>query len=108
MRPEGIPSCLPGTLAFRVDRKDPSGAITLLRDDEPPTLDERGRPILGGSDVTSFALNHMTVARLSYAGLLDAAASLGCVGVEVRNDLTQPLFDGLDPAEAGAMARDKG
>jgi 2-keto-myo-inositol isomerase len=53
------------------------------------------------------ALNHMTVARLSYAALLDCAAALGCVGVEVRNDLPQPLFDGRDPAEAGEMARAK-
>ncbi len=58
--------------------------------------------------MTSFALNHVTVARLGYAAMLEVAASLGCVGVEARNDLTQPLFDGLDPAEAGAMARDKG
>lgn len=55
-----------------------------------------------------FALNHMTVARLGYIQLLDLAADLGCVGVEVRNDLPQPLFDGIDPATAGAMARDKG
>ena len=55
-----------------------------------------------------FALNHMTVARLSYVQLLDLAADLGCLGVEVRNDLPQPLFDGIDPATAGAMARDKG
>lgn len=58
--------------------------------------------------MTSFALNHMTVARLGYAGLLDLAANLGCIGVEVRNDLPQPLFDGVDPAEAGAMAKAKG
>ena len=58
--------------------------------------------------MTSFALNHMTVARLSYVQLLDLAADLGCIGVEVRNDLPQPLFDGLDAATAGAMARDKG
>ncbi|MBF9033077.1 TIM barrel protein [Rhodobacterales bacterium HKCCE2091] len=50
----------------------------------------------------------MTVARLSYAELLDLAASLGCVGVEVRNDLPQPLFDGRAPVEAGQMARDRG
>ncbi|WP_342076955.1 TIM barrel protein [Yoonia sp. SS1-5] len=55
-----------------------------------------------------FALNHMTVAKVSYVELLDIAASLGCVGVEVRNDLTQPLFDGMDPVDAGALARDKG
>lgn len=58
--------------------------------------------------MTSFALNHMTVARLSFVQLLDLAADLGCIGVEVRNDLPQPLFDGLDPAAAGEMARAKG
>jgi len=55
-----------------------------------------------------FAVNHMTVARLGYTELLDLAASLGCVGVEVRDDLGKPLFDGLDPVTAGAMARDRG
>ena len=55
-----------------------------------------------------FALNHMTVARKSYRELLDIASTLGCVGVEVRNDLPQPLFDGMSPAEAGALAHDKG
>ena len=54
------------------------------------------------------ALNHMTVARMSYVQLLDTAASLGCIGVEVRNDLPQPLFDGIDPVQAGDMARAKG
>jgi 2-keto-myo-inositol isomerase len=58
--------------------------------------------------MTAFALNHMTVARLSYMQLIDLASALGCVGIEVRNDLPQPLFDGLDPAAAGALAREKG
>ena len=58
--------------------------------------------------MTAFALNHMTVAHLSYRQLLDLAAALGCVGVEVRNDLPQPLFDGIDPQDAGEMARAKG
>lgn len=58
--------------------------------------------------MTTFALNHMTVARLGYVQLLDLAAKLGCIGVEVRNDLPQPLFDGMDPADAGALARAKG
>lgn len=58
--------------------------------------------------MTTFALNHMTVARLSFVALLDLAADLGCIGVEVRNDLAQPLFDGMDPADAGALARAKG
>lgn len=56
----------------------------------------------------SFALNHMTVARAGYRDLLDIAGRLGCVGIEVRNDLPGELFDGIDPAEAGRMARDKG
>lgn len=55
-----------------------------------------------------FALNHMTVPRLSYSALLDLAARLGCIGVEVRNDIAQPLFDNLDPRTAGQMAQDKG
>lgn len=54
------------------------------------------------------ALNHMTVARKSYAELLDIAAGLGCVGVEVRNDLPQALFDGMAPEKAGELARGKG
>ncbi len=58
--------------------------------------------------MTAFALNHMSVARMGYVQLLDTAAALGCIGVEVRNDLPQPLFDGMDPAEAGALARAKG
>lgn len=55
-----------------------------------------------------FALNHMTVARLSFRDLVALAARLGCVGIEVRNDLPQPLFDGMDPAAAGAMVGDAG
>lgn len=55
-----------------------------------------------------FALNHMTVARLSYVQLVDLAAALGCVGIEVRNDLPQPLFDGMTPEQGGEIAREKG
>ncbi len=73
---------------------DAAAARTLADREEPRVLD--------------FALNHITVARASYAGLLDIAARLGCVGVEARNDLDRPLFDRMEPAEAGAMARDKG
>ncbi len=58
--------------------------------------------------MVAFALNHMTVARASYVELVSLAAALGCVGIEVRNDLPQPLFDGMDPADAGRMARDAG
>ena len=55
-----------------------------------------------------FALNHMTVARLSFRDLVALSAKLGCVGIEVRNDLPQPLFDGMDPAEGGAFVRENG
>jgi 2-keto-myo-inositol isomerase len=55
-----------------------------------------------------FALNHMTCPRLDWLAFLDLAASLGCVGVEFRNDLAGPLFDGADPAVVGAAARARG
>lgn len=55
-----------------------------------------------------FALNHMTVARLSFRELVALAKQLGCVGIEARNDLPQPLFDGMDAEDAGAFVRDNG
>ncbi|RFB80363.1 TIM barrel protein [Methylovirgula sp. 4M-Z18] len=61
-----------------------------------------------------FALNHMTAPRLDCRAFLDLAASLNCVGVELRNDLadknltTAPFFDGEAPAMIGAYAREKG
>ena len=55
-----------------------------------------------------FALNHMTVARLSFRELVALAKQLGCVGIEARNDLPQQLFDGVDAADAGAFVRDNG
>jgi 2-keto-myo-inositol isomerase len=58
--------------------------------------------------MTMFALNHMTVARFSFRQLLDLAAKLGCVGIEVRNDLPQALFDGMDPVAAKDLVRAKG
>lgn len=58
--------------------------------------------------MTQFALNHMTVARATFRELVALAAQLGCVGIEARNDLPQPLFDGMDPAAAGALVRDSG
>jgi len=54
------------------------------------------------------ALNQKTAPSLSYEGFLDLAAAVGCIGVEPRNDLGRPLFDGIAPAEAGRMARDRG
>jgi 2-keto-myo-inositol isomerase len=58
--------------------------------------------------MTLFAVNHMTVARLSFRQLVTLSAQLGCVGIEVRNDLPQALFDGMDPVAAGAVIRDAG
>lgn len=55
-----------------------------------------------------WALNHMTTPNLGYEAFLDLAAKLGCVGVEVRNDIERPLFDGMEPEDAGALARSKG
>lgn len=55
-----------------------------------------------------FALNHMTAPRLSYGSFLDLAASLGCVGVEFRNDLGRPLYEGAAPAAVKAAAAAKG
>lgn len=62
----------------------------------------------------NFALNHMTAPRLSCRAFLDLAASLGCGGVELRNDLADkgltdaPFFDGEAPAAVGDYARAKG
>ena len=54
------------------------------------------------------ALNHMTAPGLDYVAFLDLAKRLGCAGVEVRNDLDRPLFDCMDAAQAGQLARDRG
>jgi 2-keto-myo-inositol isomerase len=61
-----------------------------------------------------FALNHMTAPRLDCRRFLDLAASLGCVGVELRNDLADKklsgaaFFDGDAPEAIGDYARSKG
>jgi 2-keto-myo-inositol isomerase len=55
-----------------------------------------------------YAINHMTAPALHHRALFDLARRLGCVGVELRNDLSGPLFDG-EPAEAVASAaRERG
>jgi 2-keto-myo-inositol isomerase len=55
-----------------------------------------------------FALNQKAAPKLGFAAFLDLAAELGCVGVEPRNDLGRPIFDGIEPARAGQMARERG
>jgi 2-keto-myo-inositol isomerase len=60
-----------------------------------------------------FALNHIAAPALDTAGFLDLASRLGCVGVELRNDLmdkqlsTRAFFDGLEPSRIGEMARER-
>ena len=49
-----------------------------------------------------------TAPKLGFAAFLDLAAELGCVGVEPRNDLGRPVFDGIEPARAGEMAHERG
>lgn len=58
--------------------------------------------------MTRRALNQKTARDLPFEAFLDLAADLGCVGVEPRNDLGRPLFDGADPAVAADMARARG
>jgi 2-keto-myo-inositol isomerase len=55
-----------------------------------------------------FALNHMTAPGLGWEAFADLARDLGCVGVEYRNDLAGPLFQGADPAEVGTAMRARG
>ncbi len=52
----------------------------------------------------SVALNHMTVPALRHDALLRLAMSLGCAGVEFRNDLPGALFDGAAPETVQAAA----
>lgn len=55
-----------------------------------------------------FVLNHMTVPRLRHDALLDLAKRLGCIGVELRNDLPGPLFGGDAPEQVAAKADEAG
>ena len=66
------------------------------------------------SGVTGFSLNHVSAPRFSTRHFIDLAAALGCVGVELRNDLRdkkltdQALFDGKAPASVKDYLREKG
>ncbi|UIJ94402.1 hypothetical protein Q1M62_29250 [Sinorhizobium meliloti] len=50
------------------------------------------------------ALNQKTARHLSYEDFLDLAKELGCIGIEPRNDLGRPFFDGVSARLAGSMA----
>lgn len=51
-----------------------------------------------------FALNQMTLPARRYDDLFRLAEALGCVGVEIRNDLGRPVFDGATAADVKAAA----
>ncbi len=55
-----------------------------------------------------FALNQVSVSNLSFEEVLDCAEQLGCTGIEARNDLGRPLFDGLHPVAAGKEVAARG
>jgi 2-keto-myo-inositol isomerase len=61
-----------------------------------------------------FALNHITAPGLDSVRFIDLAAKLGCVGVELRNDLadkgltTRVFFEGAEPTFVGSDAQGKG
>jgi 2-keto-myo-inositol isomerase len=66
------------------------------------------------SNKIRFALNHITTPKLDTPAFLQLAASLGCAGVELRNDLAdkkladRPFFDGQSPADIGKIANASG
>ena len=53
-------------------------------------------------------LNQVTAPRLALDEFLDLAARLGCYGVELRNDLGRPLFDGVTGTEAARETHSRG
>ncbi|MEP3297810.1 MAG: TIM barrel protein [Pseudoruegeria sp.] len=55
-----------------------------------------------------FSLNQVTMSEAPLNALLETAVHLGCVGVELRNDLGRPVFDGMKPDQAGTLVRDHG
>lgn len=58
--------------------------------------------------MVNFTLNHITAPRLHAVQFLDLAQALGCSGVEFRNDLGRPLFDGERPETIRAAAQARG
>lgn len=56
----------------------------------------------------SMSLNHMTIPQSTTTQLIEAARDVGCVGVELRNDLEGVLFDGKSAAEIAREADQNG
>lgn len=55
-----------------------------------------------------FGLNQSTMSKVPFDAFVDSAVQLGCVGVEARNDLGRPVFDGQSAQEAGRKIRAQG
>ncbi len=55
-----------------------------------------------------YALNQVTVPRKTWREVIRIATDAGCRGVEFRNDLGRPLFDGDSADLVGQVARDHG
>ena len=55
-----------------------------------------------------FGLNQATMAKPPLVEFLEVANRLGMVGVELRNDLGRPLFDGLSADAVRKMLEDQG
>jgi 2-keto-myo-inositol isomerase len=55
-----------------------------------------------------FAINHITCPRLTYVQLADLARNLGCVGIQLRNDLGRPLFEGDQPSQVRTAVQQNG
>lgn len=55
-----------------------------------------------------FGLNHMTVPAMTAPQVVQLAASLGCTGVEFRNDLASAMFATTSAREIADQTRDAG
>ena len=55
-----------------------------------------------------FGLNQATMAHAPIGEFVDVAARLGMVGIELRNDLSRPVFDNLPASRVALMLRDQG
>ncbi|MFO1141900.1 MAG: TIM barrel protein [Amaricoccus sp.] len=55
-----------------------------------------------------FVINHMTVPNLGHEVLFELTAGLGGIGVELRNDLARPLFDGVSAEVVAERAQAQG
>ncbi len=61
-----------------------------------------------GRKVIERALNQKSASNLSWIDFLDLAQQLNCVGIEARNDLGRPFFDGTKPEEVKRHLTDRG